>query len=731
VDDLLRFWDPGVWFSRTWKYPSGRLFRAAVLPLVCDILAARQVVGVGAHRSAFFCSFCYLRLDRIEDFNPEAWPRRYADDHKFRAAQWRDAPTAAQRTDLFKLYGVRWSELLRLPYWDPIRYTAVDSMHNLYLGLFQSHCREIWGIDPENDDGDAAANPLRKPPAFPASKFWNRGVKALYYGTEKQLLGCQKAVLWHLCDRRGLRRAGGVKHLVKELMRWKLVHPEMIPEPPPSDTLEGLVAKAEESLVRAKSAKTMIRKTRPVLVAMCVSRGIRTDDATVPVLAERLWEAAQQAKAEVGPRSTLTFYEQAVAHHAALGRQSLAAYEHVRENMELPSWISAGPKGFGTTQRGKLSADQWHTVCTVVLPVALIWAWDPADTRKMEMLSNFMDLVTAVVIAGLLETSPEHIALYRQYMLRYLNKMKALYPEVTVKPNHHFALHIPDFLEFFAPTHSWRSFAFERFNYMLQRLNTNLTFGQLESTFMQTSCRAANLRPLLNDHHIGAAFQGFTEVFRKLSGEDERGLRLDAVLRGHSGGDARDARGRQSEIRLDDTTYRSLMTMLNSENPSVCYVDRKTDQPGQIRLPRMATQYSKLLVSGIYYHSYRSAPRDSNVLFMPTSSPPTPSSAIHVDASVGQIQAIFTHTRGLVTGAEVSETFLVVSRFTELEAEHAVHDRFRRVPIAGGRLVYDKLEQRPYIIRASQVVCHIAKTRLDIPAIKEPCVHILPLDRVS
>ena len=78
----------------------------------------------------------------------------------------------------------------------------------------------------------------------------------------------------------------------------------MLPEGPPPGSLEDLVAKAEESLARAKSPKTMIRKTRPVLVAMCEARGIRTDDATVPVLAERLWNTAQAANRAVRTTSS-------------------------------------------------------------------------------------------------------------------------------------------------------------------------------------------------------------------------------------------------------------------------------------------------------------------------------------------------------------------------------------------------------------------------------------------
>lgn len=220
VDDLLPFWNPGVFYSRTWKYREGRHFHAAVVPLVCDVLAARQVSGFGSHTSRFFCTSCYLPFDQVENILLSSWPRRDLVEHRRRAAEWRDASTIIQREALFDKYGIRWSELLRLPYWDPIKYTVVDSMHNLYLGLFKNHCRDIWGINLDVDDGDATSHPTKKPPPFPPQSEWERGNDVLYHSKDSELLKCKKAVLWHLCHQRDLRRAGTVKQLAKVLINW-------------------------------------------------------------------------------------------------------------------------------------------------------------------------------------------------------------------------------------------------------------------------------------------------------------------------------------------------------------------------------------------------------------------------------------------------------------------------------------------------------------------------------
>lgn len=40
-------------------------------------------------------------------------------------------------------YGLRYSVLLHLPYFDPVRFTVIDPMHNLYLGTGK-HAFKVW-----------------------------------------------------------------------------------------------------------------------------------------------------------------------------------------------------------------------------------------------------------------------------------------------------------------------------------------------------------------------------------------------------------------------------------------------------------------------------------------------------------------------------------------------------------------------------------------------------------
>lgn len=63
------------------------------------------------------------------------------------AEEWRDATTKKERKHLFAQTGVRWSPFWKLDYYDPTTMVAVDTMHNLFLGLVQFHVREVLGIE--------------------------------------------------------------------------------------------------------------------------------------------------------------------------------------------------------------------------------------------------------------------------------------------------------------------------------------------------------------------------------------------------------------------------------------------------------------------------------------------------------------------------------------------------------------------------------------------------------
>lgn len=145
---------------------------------------------------------------------------------------------------------------------------------------------------------------------------------------------------------------------------------------------------------------------------------------------------------------------------------------------QLPTWITSAPRNWGTASRGKLSADQWRVICTVHIPITLIRIWCNETGRKKDLLRNFMDLVIAVRIANMRVTSQSQIQDYDTYMLRYIKGIKELFPHKRLKPNHHAALHIGDFLKLFGPVHSHSAPFYERYINFFHQMSTNQKLGE-------------------------------------------------------------------------------------------------------------------------------------------------------------------------------------------------------------------------------------------------------------
>lgn len=144
---------------------------------------------------------------------------------------------------------------------------------------------------------------------------------------------------------------------------------------------------------------------------------------------------------------------------------------------QLPSWITPAPRNWGTTQRGKLTANNWRVICTIHLPITLIRLWGRSTERKRSILRHFMDLVAAIRIANLRITSVTQIQAYDFFIKQYIAGICRLYPDQKLKPTHHSALHITDMLGLFGPNHSHNGAHYERYINFFHRVNTNSKIG--------------------------------------------------------------------------------------------------------------------------------------------------------------------------------------------------------------------------------------------------------------
>jgi len=219
VDDLLQLWHHGYFLTSTSKHPHGRLVRGAVIPLICDLPAARQMSGFAGHSSNNFCSFCTLKATEINNLDYMTWPTRSGAEHRELARQWRDATSEGTRDNLYQESGVRWSELLRLPYWDPTKFLLVDSMHCFFLGLFQRHCRQVWGMNADIADTDYPSFAQDKD--RPSNEDMETAFHIFRHGKEEELRKLKVPALCELARATNVLSFGGkAKKVIADLIAY-------------------------------------------------------------------------------------------------------------------------------------------------------------------------------------------------------------------------------------------------------------------------------------------------------------------------------------------------------------------------------------------------------------------------------------------------------------------------------------------------------------------------------
>lgn len=159
--------------------------------------------------------------------------------------------------------------------------------------------------------------------------------------------------------------------------------------------------------------------------------------------------------------------------------------------LRLPTWVKSPPRMLGEASNGKITADEWNTVCRIALPLLLapIWGKGAEDTenREQELLENFIDLVLCINMATSHEIDEGAIIAIEARYTKYLRGLRKLFPQYSLHPNHHMFTHIGQFLRDFGPMRSWSAWAFERLNGLAQKVPNNLKFGELPIARWATS----------------------------------------------------------------------------------------------------------------------------------------------------------------------------------------------------------------------------------------------------
>ncbi|KAJ3831734.1 hypothetical protein F5878DRAFT_549166, partial [Lentinula raphanica] len=419
---------------------------------------------------------CKIRgKDQIYCTDHTQWIPRDVEELRKWAGAYKNAQTRAERKEIFETHGVRWLSFWLLEYWDPTKMLVIDAMHCILEGLVHYHCRHVLRLDASasKDTADDLKVAFEWPwvPYSHEAALLDASPEAEPRLQEKHISAVHK-IQETLC-----LSLAGKKSLTLDQM-WTHLHNQS-----KKGALEfviktlGLSRKLDDiderlsSLFIARAKKTSKRKDKAQLKFPEGQQAATSNQLIVILLNWRLHQPLS-SEAYIIPTGT----SNTLAHIQSVIRETLT-----------PSWVNSVPKNFGEAKAGSLKADEWRTLSTLYLPIALTTLWGdndglppPVDESDagylLQALDRTMALFQATILACRYTMTNSRAQAYRKYMMTWTQNLRRLFPHVREgipRPNVHAAGHIYDFLLLFGPVLSWWCFPFERLIGVLQKINTN------------------------------------------------------------------------------------------------------------------------------------------------------------------------------------------------------------------------------------------------------------------
>jgi len=368
-----------------------------------------------------------------------------------------------------------------------------------------------------------------------------------------------------------------------------------------------------------------------------------------------------------------------------------------------PNWQAHLPRNFGCPEHGKLKADQWRTALEFDIPISLIRIKTQqkpsrninSDARLQKLVDHTLDLAMAIAWGLSQRTSPHHAERYTFYMTRYVAGIKELFPDFSLKPNHHYALHIPDILLAFGPLHGTWAFSLERLIGRLQKLNSNskigascwtsfhflanVSLGEMEATAMSLFCRRQALIHLITSDRCPPVLQkGWATIAKYLNFDD-----LNTGLNPAHWPEAT-PRVLSKPITLDQDIEEELSTLFLSHS----------DQNPVSLNANTAFVVESYPVDSVSYCSFDKSPNHSLIYFRDKVS--------SQDLSPAQIRLIFQHYRAVGKDL-VCDIFAAVHRYQPVQL---INDPFAMYPDFRAKIYHKEPHPRVTLIQASQIYCH-------------------------
>ncbi|MBW0533732.1 hypothetical protein O181_073447 [Austropuccinia psidii MF-1] len=127
------------------KYPKGCQIIVKLAALMGDMVATHKVGGFMSHSATRLCSWCEIVTNERQDL--KLGKQRTVQDVRNTSYAYHELESQVKKEDLAKRSGIRWSELNRLPYWDPVLNIMLGVMHNWFEGVLKHQFMYQWGFD--------------------------------------------------------------------------------------------------------------------------------------------------------------------------------------------------------------------------------------------------------------------------------------------------------------------------------------------------------------------------------------------------------------------------------------------------------------------------------------------------------------------------------------------------------------------------------------------------------
>lgn len=318
---------------------------------------------------------------------------------------------------IFKEYGVCYLELWCLPYWNPTCQLVVDPMHCILEGLMKHHICNLLGLAAENTNG---ANALA--PAF-----------LFHFKMVNSIVAEQLSILR------------------KQVVQVSAIHVLLtvqVPQPNDGTLVMTYLEQLEQSLLCNNSC---------ILKFVCQSLN------SIPLENRRIFKVdyAKALVSWVGLMPAIVMYNVFLRslndqwakwplfadepmHIQYDIQEVLGCIHHVICNGAVPPWLVSVSSNFSKKAASTTKADEWHTLATVYLPIALISLWEmtsPQSNIALDLCTvcnHTIDLVSTVYLACVHTTSDNHATAYQNYISYNIENLKIIYPTFNAQPNHPF-----------------------------------------------------------------------------------------------------------------------------------------------------------------------------------------------------------------------------------------------------------------------------------------------------